>query len=143
MNSSLPTIKCASAASATALASLLRRLIDTWKSRGMLDAYSFTVSQECANAALTSFYEAAQAVSAYADLFGAYAADAAPLEDPLPYSSDRLYVLCAAISDRLRALIPDVLTALGDDGGTSSPQKAAAFITDTIISLEAFARNTD
>ena len=140
---SLLLIKSSANKSATELAAALRALTDSWKECGLLEAFSFRTSEESISVARTSFAEAANTLSAYADVFGRYAAEAAALEENEPYSPDRLYVSCASLSSLAMAVIADTVDALGIDGGEGSPQRAAKILNDFLIKVEAFKKSTD
>lgn len=141
--SSLLLIKKSANKSAVDLASFLRGITDSWSAKGILNAFSFKASEESINEARASFATAADAISAYADLFGRYAAEAAPLEENEPYSAERLYVACATISALAMDVIADSVTALGFDGGECSITKAAKIINDFLLKVEAFEKITD
>ncbi len=141
--SSLLLIKKSANKSAVDLASFLRGITDSWNSKGMLATFSFKASEKSIEDARSSFAIAAEAISAYADLFGRYAAEAASLEENEPYSDERLYVACANISSLAMDVIADSVTALGFDGGECSITKAAKIINDFLLKVEAFEKITD
>lgn len=137
-DTSLLLIKESANKSAAELARLLRALTDSWSAKGMLGAFSFKTSEKSINEARASFATAADAISAYADLFGGYAAEAAPLEENEPYSAERIYVACASISALALNAIAATVAALGIGGGECSIAKAAKILNDFLLRVEAF-----
>ena len=99
---------------------------------------SFKSSEKSIEDARSSFAIAAEAISAYADLFGRYAAEAASLEENEPYSAEQLYVACASISKLAMNAIADTVDALGLEGGECSIAKAAKILNDFLLKVEAF-----
>ncbi len=142
-NTPILSLKSTAKKSASELARLLRSITDSWNSKGMLDAFSFKPNEKSIGEARSSFAAAAEAISAYADLFGKYAAEAASLEEKEPFSDERLYVACANISSLAMDVIADSVTALGFDGGECSIAKAAKLLNDFLLKVEAFEKSTD
>lgn len=137
-DTSLLLIKAHAEKSAAELARLLRGITDSWSSKGMLDAFLFKTNEKNIIEAQESFATAVDSISAYADLFGNYAAEAAPLEENELYSNERVYVACAGISALAMNAIADTVVALGLDGGECSITKAAKILNDLLLKVEAF-----